>query len=239
MEKQLITSFIDKYALGSNTKSVKILTKDKVTSCNFVTENGNVLGSITMNDSELPNGEIGIFDTPQLVKLLSAIDSNVNVSYNATGKKIHALDLKDSLTKATFMLADLSIINDPPVLKYVPDMGVSIKLSKNIIDAFIKSKNALSESENFAVIGNGDKISLVINYSQHNTTRISLETDADIIKPLTEPICFSSVLLKEILVANKDCESGTLEISSEGLAKVTMKSKNFESVYYLVKIEII
>jgi len=239
MEKQLITSFIDKYALGSNTKSVKVTTKDKVTSCNFVTENGNVLGSITMSNSELPDGEIGIFDTSQLVKLLSAIDSNVTVTYNITNKKIHALDLKDSLTKATFMLADLSIINEPPLLKYVPDMGVSIKLTKTIIDGFIKSKNALSESENFAVIGNGDKISLVINYSQHNTTRISIETEADIIKPLTEPICFSSVLLKEILVANKDCENGVLEISAEGLAKVTMKSKNFESIYYLVKIEII
>ena len=50
-------------------------------------------------------------------------------------------------------------------------------------------------------------------------------------------ICFSSTLFKEILVANKDAESGRLEVSSAGLARVTFKGKNYTSTYYLVQLQ--
>jgi ribosome maturation factor RimP len=51
------------------------------------------------------------------------------------------------------------------------------------------------------------------------------------------PVCFSAKLFKEILEANKDC-TGTLEISSKGLGRVTFSNKEFSTVYYLVKLSI-
>ena len=39
---------------------------------------------------------------------------------------------------------------------------------------------------------------------------------------------------KEVLVANKDCESATLYVSSQGLAKVNFKVDDFDSTYVLV-----
>ena len=50
-------------------------------------------------------------------------------------------------------------------------------------------------------------------------------------------VCFSSTLFKEILQANKDAETGKLEISSAGLARVSFTGKTFTSTYYLVQLQ--
>jgi hypothetical protein len=50
-------------------------------------------------------------------------------------------------------------------------------------------------------------------------------------------VCFSSNLFKEILQANKDAESGEIEISAAGLARVSFRSKTYSSTYYLVQLQ--
>ena len=44
----------------------------------------------------------------------------------------------------------------------------------------------------------------------------------------------SSKYKVEVLSANKECESATLEISSQGLAKIVFKIDDFTSTYWLV-----
>ena len=41
-------------------------------------------------------------------------------------------------------------------------------------------------------------------------------------------------LLKDVLTANKECESATLEISSKGLARIQFKVDDYDALYYLV-----
>jgi hypothetical protein len=41
-------------------------------------------------------------------------------------------------------------------------------------------------------------------------------------------------MFKEILIANKECESATLEISSQGLSKINFKVDDYTSTYWLV-----
>ena len=43
--------------------------------------------------------------------------------------------------------------------------------------------------------------------------------------------------LKEVLNANKECESATLEVSSEGLSRITFKVDDYSSTYYLVAVQ--
>ena len=45
---------------------------------------------------------------------------------------------------------------------------------------------------------------------------------------------FEDDLLKEILVANKGSESGTLYINQNGLMKLTFSNKELQSTYYIV-----
>ena len=51
---------------------------------------------------------------------------------------------------------------------------------------------------------------------------------------LDDAVYFDADTFKEVLVANKDCESATLYVSSQGLAKVNFKVDDFDSTYVLV-----
>ena len=127
MKKSLLSSFIDRYSLGGNTTSVKVISDNGGINCDFVTDNQNVLGSVKLDGLKLDSAELGIFQTPQLVKMLSALDNEIDVTLNKELDRLVSMTIKDSNTAATFMLADTSIIAPPPKLKYVPEMDVKIK----------------------------------------------------------------------------------------------------------------
>ena len=45
---------------------------------------------------------------------------------------------------------------------------------------------------------------------------------------------FNANIFKEVLTANRECESATLEVSSEGLSKITFNVDDFSVTYWLV-----
>ena len=116
--------------------------------------------------------------------------------------------------------------------------SIKIDIDKDFTAKFIKAKNALPDSENFGVACKNGKLDIIINYSSINTNRIkfSFDCNSDECTDLTT-VCFSSNLFKEILQANKDADSGTLEISSAGLARAIFTSKSYTSTYYLVQLQ--
>ena len=46
-----------------------------------------------------------------------------------------------------------------------------------------------------------------------------------------------SNLFKEVLVANRECSSAVLEVSTEGLAKVNFKIDDYDSTYFIVAMQ--
>ena len=77
------------------------------------------------------------------------------------------------------MLADLSVIRQVPQMKQLPNFNVKIKLTDTFADKFIKSKNALPETENFAVKSDGLGSEIVLNYSSLNTNRIIFDVETE------------------------------------------------------------
>lgn len=236
MEKNKFEEFIDKYYLAGNTDSAKLVINDKKLTTSFITTDQNVIGDVTLNSFDSEDAELGVYTTSQLVKLLSALDSDIDISYGESEGKVYSINLKDKSSNVTYMLADLSVIRQVPALKSLPEFDCSINISKEFITKFIKSKNALPDSDNFAVQCVNGETNIIINYSSINTNRIAFKTDAVTQGDFT-PICFSAKIFKEILLAN-DGAQGTLEISSKGLARVTFTDANYSSTYYLVKLTI-
>ena len=134
------------------------------------------------------------------------------------------------------MLSDLSVIQQVPNLKSLPKFDIKIDISKEFTSKFIKAKNALPDSDNFAVTSDGTTTNIIINHSNINTNKITFKvTTTETVE--MSPVCFSAILFKEILTANSDC-TGTLEISSKGLGRVTLSNKDFSTTYYLVKLSV-
>ncbi|MBC8306739.1 MAG: hypothetical protein H8E55_64645 [Pelagibacterales bacterium] len=236
MKKNDLLNFIGRYHLAGATTSVKWIAKDGELQTNFITDDQNVIGTINSTNLDLGNHDLGVYATPALVKMLSAVNEDLGVNINAVDKTAVSIDITDKDVNMTFMLADLSVIRQVPDLKNTPDWNASINITSDFRTKFIKAKNALPETENFGVKCKDDKVEMIINYSTINTNRIKFEietsgsTDMNI-------ICFSSSLFKEILQANKDAESGKLEMSSAGLARVTFSGKGYTSTYYLVQLQ--
>ena len=45
---------------------------------------------------------------------------------------------------------------------------------------------------------------------------------------------FNANMFKEVLVANKECETAVLEVSNAGLARINFKVDDYTSTYYMV-----
>lgn len=236
MEKSKFQDFLNKYYLAGNTDSAKLIVSNKTLSTDFITEDQNVIGNVVLKSFDCKDGELGVYTTSQLLKMLSALDSDISIVYGEADNKIFSLNLKDKDSNITYMLADLSVIRQVPSLKSLPEFDCSINVTKEFVSKFIKAKNALPESDNFAVVTKDGVTEIIINYSSINTNRISFKVDA-VTKGDMAPICFSAKIFKEILSSNSDAQ-GTLEISSKGLGKVHFVNSDYESTYYLVKLTV-
>ena len=236
MKKSDLLNYVGRYHLAGATTSVKWVAKDGNLETEFITDDQNVIGHVKADNLDFGTNELGVYATPQLVKMLSAVGDDLNVKVNDVDGTAVSVGVNDKDVDMTFMLADLSVIRQVPDLKNTPDWNATIDLDATFINKFIKAKNALPESENFGIKCSSGKVEVIMNYSSINTNRIKFDQDVDGAIDMGV-ICFSSSLLKEILQANKGFESGKLSVSEAGLAEVSFELKNGEATYYLVQLQ--
>ena len=236
MDKYKLTRFIDKYHLGGNVNAVVINSKGDTLSTRFITGDKALLGELEMNSWSFQDTELGVYDTEQLSRLLGVLDDDVSLNLTQSGDKAIALEISDQYSKVNFMLSDKSVINQPPPLKGIPEFQLKIKVDTNFITRFIGGKSALPDTDTFTVITSNDGVKLVIGYSSINTNRVTIPVETETYEDI-ENVSFNANLFKDVLVANKECESATLEVSEKGLSKINFKVDQYDVTYYLVAVQ--
>ena len=233
MKKTELLGFISRYSLGGNVESVKWESDRDSIFTNFVSTDKTLKGTIKYELDEVffNDKEIGIFQTSQLVRMLSIMDEDITSTSNDT-----SLMIRDKYTNFSFVLADLDVIPKVPKLKMTPSFAATIKIDNNFISRFVKSHGALPDTDFFTIESDAIGSNLTFGYAHTNTNRISYSIDIESSEDI-QPIHFSSNLMREILVANKGTE-GTLEISPVGLARVKFNSNLYKSEYLLVNKQI-
>jgi ribosome maturation factor RimP len=233
MNKHSLNRFIDKYYLGGNCSSVVINSKGDKLSTRFITGDKNLLGELHMTGWNFDEADLGVYNTEQLVKLLSVLSENISMNLTKAGDKAVSLKISDTKSDVNYMLSDLSVISSPPNLKSVPDFEVKIKVDKTFMTKFVAGKGALADTDNFTVITDDDGVKVVIGYAEINTNRVTLPVETESYEKI-EKVSFNANLFRDVLVANKECESATLEVSSGGLARINFKIDEYDATYYLV-----
>jgi len=233
MNKHSLNRFIEKYYLGGNCSSVVINSKGDTLSTRFITGDKNLLGELSMTGWSFDEADLGVYNTEQLVKLLSVLSENITMNLTKAGDKAVALKISDTNSDVNYMLSDLSVISSPPNLKSVPEFEVKIKVDKSFMTKFVAGKGALTDTDNFTVITTGDGVKIVIGYAEINTNRVTLPVETESYDKI-ENVSFNANLFRDVLVANKECESATLEVSSQGLARINFKIDEYDATYYLV-----
>ena len=235
MDKSKLVKFINKYYLGGNVNSVAINSDGNGLSTRFVSGDKSLLGEVKLNNYSITQADFGVYQTDALLKMLSVLDNDVSVDLVKAEEKAISLDAKDSGAKVRYMLSDLSVINTPPQLKQIPEFELLLNVDKTFISKFISGKGALPDVESFTIVS-GDNPEVVIGYSSIATNRVAVPVENQTDNTI-DNISFNANLFKDVLEANKECESAVLEVSSEGLARIKFNVNDYESTYYLVAVQ--
>ena len=231
MEKLKLDGFINRYNLGGEVESVMVKSDGANLSVKMISDDKTLLGDVSVSGAEFPEGEFGIYTTSQLRGLLSVLDNSITIE-EVTG----ALKFSDKGTKMQYMLAAPSVIPAVPDLKALPPFNVTVKLDDEFVNKFIKSKGALADADTFTFTSKAGVSEIILGYSSINSNRISITVDAQV-EGDVDPIQFSAKYLKAILMSNKNSNTSSLEISSQGLSKLVFTDGDYASNYYLVEIK--
>ena len=235
MNKITLDTFIQKYNLGGNVNSVKWVSSGDTLSTRFISPDKSLLGELTLSKQNLPEFEVGVYDTPLLSKMLGTLSDNIDLELVKTGENQTpvAFHLSDSVISADYVLAAVGVIPDVPDLKNVPEFKTLVNVDAQFINSFIKGKNALSDVETFAVKPSKNGVEFVIGYSDMNSNRISINAQSGAVE-LTDSISFNANLFSQVLSANKECSKAELQISDKGLAFIEFNVDDFNVKYWLV-----
>jgi hypothetical protein len=240
MNKNILTSVIDKYYLNGTVEAVKWNIKDKNIVVDFITPFKNLVGKVTSPNFDLEDSEIGIYNTSQFYKLIKIMNETIILNLNKSNKGTPLeLTLADNQYDLNYYLSDLNLIETVPTINEPNGYDAIVKIDSSFISMFINAKKALGDIKQFTVKTEYDDgaVNLVVVIGDGNgyANKIKFKIVCESMFGLEE-IPFPADVMTEVLRANEEATSGTIEISSEGLMKLIFKEDSIESTYYLVRL---
>ena len=239
VSKSQLTSIISKYYLNGLNNQVKWRIKDNTLTI-YAGEKGRVC-KVHLKDFQLEDGELGVFDTDKLSKLISITNGDLSITLEkikSVFTKMHIADLNFDLT---YSLADILILGKTTWYEDPDTWEIDVDLQMEDVDHLIKAKNALSDVNNMLITTTEDfdnnKVCEFIfgdntGFSNKITYQLRGEiNESDISVP------FDSDIFKSILNSNKDMPTGKLQLSKKGMMKLMFNSDDIESVYYIARNE--
>lgn len=240
MQKQTITSVVDKYYLNGIVESVKWDINDKNITVDFITPMKNLVGKVTSPNFDLDDTQVGIYNTSQFYKLVKIMDSTIVLGLNKSpyGTPIE-LTLQDNQYDLNYYLSDLMLIETVPSINEPASYDADVTIDSEFINKFANAKKALGDVKQFTVKtetkDDVTELLIIIGDGSGYANKIKFKIVCESMFGLDE-IPFPADVMMEVLKANEEADSGTINISSEGLMKVSFKEGSIESTYYLVRL---
>jgi hypothetical protein len=240
MNKQTLTSTIDKYYLNGTVEAVKWVVKDKVATIDFITPMKNLVGKVISPNFDLEDSEVGIYNTSQFYKLVKIMNDTVVLKLNKSERGTPLeLTLADNQYDLNYYLSDLNLIETVPAINEPADYDADLDIDSDFINKFTSAKKALGDVKQFTTKCevNDGTMDLLITIGEGNgyANKIKFKTKCEALFGLDE-IPFPADVMMEVLKANEDATEGKLRISQEGLMKISFKEDGIESTYYLVRL---
>ena len=235
MNKNNLLKFIQKYSLGGLIESVSWNAEGTKLSVRFISDDKTLLGEVEFNAFTSTPFNVGIYTTSLLKNMIGVLDNDIALKVDKVGDKAVSLKLSSDDTETSYQLADLGVIPPVPDLKALPEFGIAIDMTSQMVDRFIKAKGALSDVDTFTIFTEGGDLKMAIGYSSISTNRVTFTVQKNVLVEV-KPISFSAKYLKEILTANKEATNAKLKVSTDGLSNVEFQIDDFVCKYYLVEI---
>ena len=240
-----LQSIINKYYLNGLIEAVKWEIKNNKLTIKYSSPNKEMLGELTYDNINLPDSNIGINNTSQLLKLISITSGDVLLDFIKNGKVFSKLIISDNQFTVNYTLADILTVPKTGAYMGSEEYNLEADMDFDSINALIKAKSALAESTTVVLnphenldgdfqidfmFGGDIEYANKVSYFLPNVRRKDT--------PFDFTIGFSSDVFKEILSANKDASKSKISVNLEGLMKLEFETTNTKSIYYIVKKDI-
>jgi hypothetical protein len=243
METEKIESIIEKYHLNGLCESTRWDIKNRNLFIRFVSPNKDMAGEITCKNFDIEDSNIAIFNTTQLLKLISTLDKNITINLQKTNKSYTKLYISDKIFNITYPLAEPMMVPAVPEINEPSEYDIIVSLDKNHINNIIKAKNSLSNDNTVLVSDDKDlKGNQIIKFTFGGDNDYSNKITYDVITEheyekfaLDEPIPFDSDILKTILNSNKSFDNMIMSINNQGLLKLEFFFEDINVKYFLLR----
>ena len=239
MEKQLLTSVIEKYYLGGIHEKVKWTIKDKKITILFTSATKDLAGSIEADGFDLDDCIIGVYDTNKLLKLINITNQFVQLSVETKNGTSTKLSIADNEYDLVYHLADLRMMSTETMVLYESqiDFNYSFTIDSDFIERYNKAKKALGSDEvRIQALFNeeGDKgIYFTLGGKTSHDDKISFQSTDSIFSVPSDEYQFNANYLLEIFTENKGAD-GTGKFDENGILKLEfIDERNIKSLYYL------
>ena len=241
ISKHDLQSVIGKYHLNGLVESVKWTIEDNALNIDFQSPNKDMLGRVNHANFPLENGEMAVYDTSKLNKLLGVTSGELFLELEKTQKVFTKLIISDMNYTLNFSLTDLLLISSVGEITESGEYEIISELDSESISAIIKAHNAL-ESDN--VIINIDKDLdlqdvLVLSFGDvsNHTNKIDYQVPNTTLNnvPYGTELPFNSSMFKTILNNNKDATKATMKVNTKGYVKFEFEGEDWSSYYYVVR----
>ena len=241
ISKQDLQSVIGKYHLNGLVESVKWTIENNALNVDFQSPNKDMIGRVNHTNFPLENGEMAVYDTSKLNKLLGVTSGELFLELEKTQKVFTKLIISDMNYTLNFSLTDLLLISSVGEITESGEYEIISELDSESISAIIKAHNAL-ESDN--VIINIDKDLdlqdvLVLSFGDvsNHTNKIDYQVPNTTLNnvPYGTELPFNSSMFKTILNNNKDATKAVMKVNTKGYIKFEFEGEDWSSYYYLVR----
>jgi hypothetical protein len=238
MKKLYLEDVIEKYHLGGLVERVKLSVKDKVLQTKFLSAKKNLVGSMEAPGIDLEDCEFGVYNTSQLLKLIGITDHFLTLGIEKQGKTVNKLLIADNEFNLEYTLADIMLTPAIPSIEE-PNYDMAADITPEFVSKFLKAKKAL-DADVFTVeqaydTENNPVMKFILGGTEGYTNKINFTFPTTKSTIPGNVVKFPIEEFNEILAVNKEFEKGILEVSAEGLMKMSFENKeNVKASYLLV-----
>lgn len=242
LHKSVLQSVISKYYLGGIIEAAKLDIENEKLQVKFVSPNKDMIGCLEHNKFPMSNCVLPIYNTTQLLKLLSITNNNISLLTEKRQKVFTKLYISDNNFNLSYALADEFLLPKVGQVTEPSEYEITIKLNSENIDALIKAKNALPGVD-FMTIRNDisledhkPTIEFIFGENNEHSNKITYNVGNSICSTKIS-LPFNSEMFKEILLANKDMGGGSINISEKGLMVMEFEKGDIKTKYFLVRLQ--
>ena len=237
MNKETLMNVVDKYYLNGLCESVKWNVKDKQLSINAVLTTKNAITQISCSDVDIEDSDLCIFNTTQLINLLSITDDFIELNVESIKSTPVKLNISDNQYDLSYHLSDSSIIPSVATIDEPISYDFEFDVNNEFITKFIKSYAALDKNPRFTMQAHlepeSKTIEIVMGAAEQHANKIKFKEEGDFIMS-TDPMPFPANIFKEIFSANKEGK-GTVYVSNQGLSKITFEEDPISVTYFVAR----